>query len=76
MSRRNRSSRDELFIGERINPHRLYRSNRRVLAGVASGIAEYLGLSVTGTRIAVFFHHQFGRDGRIPVGAARASHLE
>lgn len=55
MSRRNRSSRDELFIGERINPHRLYRSNRRVLAGVASGIAEYLGLSVTGTRIAVFF---------------------
>ena len=47
MSRRNRSSRDEMFIGERINPHRLYRSNRRILAGVASGIAEYLGLSVT-----------------------------
>ena len=54
MSRRSRRAREEMFIGERINPHRLYRSNSRILAGVASGIAEYLGLSVTGTRIAVF----------------------
>ncbi len=56
MSRRSRrEARADMFIGGRINPHRLYRSNNRLLAGVASGIAEYLGLSVTGTRLAVFF---------------------
>jgi phage shock protein C len=56
MSRRSRrTAREEMFIGGRINPHRLYRSNNRLLAGVASGIAEYLGLSITGTRLAVFF---------------------
>ncbi len=54
MSRRSRREREDKFIGERINPHRLYRSNHRILAGVASGVAEYLGLSVTGARIAVF----------------------
>jgi phage shock protein C len=54
MSRRHRNSRDEMFIGRGVNPHRFYRSNDRLLAGVASGLAEYLGLNVIGTRIAIF----------------------
>ena len=49
-----RRRRDEQFVGRGINPHRLYRSNDRWLAGVAAGLAEYLGLSVLGTRLAVF----------------------
>lgn len=49
-----RRQRDEQFVGRGINPHRLYRSNNRWLAGVAAGLAEYLGLSVFGTRLAVF----------------------
>jgi phage shock protein C len=49
---RNRYQREnEQFVGARVNPHRLYRSENRILAGVAAGIAEYLGLSVTGTRL-------------------------
>jgi phage shock protein C len=51
MSRRRR---EEMFVGRGVNPHRLYRSNDKLLAGVASGIAEYLGLNVAGTRIAFF----------------------
>jgi len=44
---------DDLFIGRGVNPHRLYRSEDRLLAGVGSGIAEYLGISTTATRIAL-----------------------
>ena len=51
--RRSGSRRDSLFVGRGVNPHRLYRSDDRVLAGVGSGIAEYLGISTTATRIAL-----------------------
>jgi phage shock protein C len=58
MSRRNRlqnpfdaDERSETF-GRRRNPHRLYRSDSPLLAGVAAGMAEYLGFNVLATRIA------------------------
>ena len=44
---------DDLFVGRGVNPHRLYRSEDRLLAGVGSGLAEYLGISTTATRIAL-----------------------
>ena len=37
----------------RVNPHRFYRSENRMIAGVSAGIAEYLGWSVGGVRFAV-----------------------
>lgn len=54
-SQRNRRPyrQDDLFIGRGVNPHRLYRSEDRLLAGVGSGIAEYLGISTTATRISL-----------------------
>jgi phage shock protein C len=51
---RNSRQDDDVFLGRHINPHRLYRSQSRWLAGVAGGLAEYLGLNVLGTRIAIF----------------------
>lgn len=35
----------------RVNPHRLYRSNNRWISGVTAGLAEYFGLNVTGSRL-------------------------
>ena len=37
----------------RVNPHRFYRSEKRMIAGVAAGVAEYFGWSVGGMRFAV-----------------------
>ena len=39
---------------KRSNPHRLYRDKENaMLAGVCAGIAEYAGLNLKGTRIAI-----------------------
>lgn len=32
-------------------PHRLYRSNNKMLAGVCAGVAEYLNIDPTVTRV-------------------------